>query len=142
MFNASLQEPAMRGLSRRLLEGASEMGDRQAALTREVSQSDFAIQALPQHLLGAPHLPGCQTAAGQARVDSSRVKVRARMPGGDAEHLGDLLPCNACQDGGGRMHGHAVVAAHDQGDREANEFVHLRAEQAGSGGVTHPGYWG
>jgi len=132
----------MRGLSRRLLEGASEMGDRQAALTREVSQSDFAIQALPQNLLGAPHLPGCQTAADQAMVDTTRVNVRARIPSDDAEDLGDLLPCSARPDGCGRMHGHAVVAAHDQGDREANEFVHLRAEQAGSGGVTHPGYWG
>ena len=142
MLNASLQEPAMRGLSRRLLEGASEMGDRQAALTREVSQSDFAIQALPQNLLGAPHLPGCQTAADQAMVDTTRVNVRARMSGSDAVDLGDLLLCGTHPDGRGRMQDAAAIAAHGQGDREANEFVHLRAEQAGSGGVTHPGYWG
>lgn len=126
----------MRGLSSRLLEGASEMGNRQAALTREVSQRDFAIQATPQNLLGAPHLPGCQTAADQAILGAGRVKVRARMPGGDAEDLGDLFMRGTYPDGGGRVHGDAVVAALGHGDREGDEFLHLRVEQAGYGGST------
>lgn len=137
MLNASLQEPAMRGLSRRLLKGASEMGDRQAALSGEVSQRDFAIQAPPQNPLGAPYLPGCQTAADQARVDASRMNVRGdRMLGGNAEDLGDLLVDSTRPDSRGHVHGDAIVAAHGQGDREGDEFVHLHAEQAGYGAST------
>ena len=137
MLNASLQEPAVRSLPRRPLEGTSEMSNGQTALTREVSQSDFAIKALPQDLLGAPHLPGCQTAANQARADASHVNVRgARMLGGDAMDLGDLLGRSTRPDRAGRAHGDSVVAAHGKGDREDDEFVHLRAEQAGYGGST------
>ena len=127
MLDASLQKPAMRGLSRRLLERASEVGDRQAALIGEVSQGDFAIQALPQNLLGVPHLPGCQTAADEARIDASRMKVRDRMLGGDAGDLGDLLVRSSRPDGRGRVHGDAVVAVQHQADCEGDEFVHLRA---------------
>lgn len=123
----------MRGLSRRLLERASEVGDRQAALTGKVSQGNFAIRALPQSLLGAPYLPGCQTAADEARIDASRMKVRDRMLGGDAEDLGDLLVRSTRPDGCSRVHGDAVVAAHDKSDCEGDEFVHLHAEQAGCG---------
>ena len=127
----------MGGLSRRLFKGASEMGNRQAALTREVSQSEFAIQALPQDLLGAPHLPGCQTAADQARVDASHVNVRgARMLGGDQMDRGDLLGSSTCLNRAGRVYGDAVVAANGQGDRKGDEFVHLHAKQAVYGGDT------
>src|SRR5262249_58195288 len=83
VLNASFQEPAMRSLPRRPLEGTSEMSNGQTALTREVSQSDCFIQALPQDLLGAPYLPSCQTAAGQATLYPSHLNVRFRMPGGD-----------------------------------------------------------
>src|SRR5215472_16866853 len=40
VFDASLQEPAVRSPRRRPLEGTSEMSNGQTALTREVSQSD------------------------------------------------------------------------------------------------------
>ena len=110
MLNALFQEPAMRSLPRRPLEGTSEMSNGQTALTREVSQSDCFIQALPQDLLGAPYLPSCQTAAGQAMLYPSHLSVRFRVPGGDAHDFGDLLVRSTRPDGGHRVHGDAVVA--------------------------------
>src|SRR5215469_10954556 len=52
VFDASLQEPAVSSPPRRPLEGTSEMSNGQTAGTREVSQSDCFIEALPQDLLG------------------------------------------------------------------------------------------
>ena len=129
MLDALLHEPAVRRSSCRLLEGASEMGDRQAALGSEVSQSDFATQTLIQNLGSAAHLPRCQTAADQAKVGAHRVNLR--VLGGDTEHLGNLLVGTAHLDGGSRVHSDAGVAAYGQGNPERDEFGHLGSEQAG-----------
>jgi hypothetical protein len=59
VLNASLQDPAVRSLPRRPLEGTSEVSNGQTALTGEGSQSDCFMQALPQDLLDAPYLPSC-----------------------------------------------------------------------------------
>jgi hypothetical protein len=84
MLDTLLHEPTVRRSSCRLLEGASEMGDRQAALVSEVRQSDFATQTLIQNLGSAAHLPRCQTAANRARVNANRVNLRVR--GDDTVH--------------------------------------------------------
>src|SRR5215471_19967769 len=100
----------MRSLPRRPLEGTSEMSNGQTAGTREVSQSDCFIEALPQDLLGAPYLPRCQTAAGQAMLYPSHLSVRVRLSGCDAHDFGDLLVRNTRADGGHRVYRDAVVA--------------------------------
>ena len=136
VLNASLQEPAVRSLPRRPLEGTSEMGNGQTALTCEMSHGDCFIQALPKDLLGAPYLPRCQTAVGQRMLYASRLSVRIRMPGGDAHEFGDFLLRSTLPEGGHRVPRDAVVAAQGHGDREGDQPVYLRAEQTGYRGRT------
>ena len=136
VLNASLQEPAVRSLPGRPLEGTSEVSNGQMALTCEASQSHCFIQAFPQDLLSAPYLPRRQTAAGQAMLYPSHLSMRVRMRDGDAYDFGDLLLCSTRPDGGRRVRRDAVVAVQGQGDREGEQALYLRAKQTGHRGRT------